>query len=116
MTNQVFKSIKKTQVQKYFQFIIKNKFKDLEKLLNRKVKLLDGKIKISGKKRVIDFTKKIFFKKKFKFYNKKVLQDKNNKIVLCKFGLNIDRKKLEIIDVFDFDKDNKILSITVYKR
>ena len=116
MTNQVFKSIKKTQIRKYFQFIIKNKFKDLEKLLNRKVKLFDGKIKISGRKRVIDFTKKIFLKKKFKFYNKKVLQDKNNKIVLCKFVLNIDRKKLEIIDEFIFDKDNKILSITVYKR
>ena len=51
MTNQVFKSIKKTQIRKYFQFIIKNKFKDLEKLLNRKVKLFDGKIKISGRKK-----------------------------------------------------------------
>ena len=39
------------------------KFKDLEKLLNRQVKLFDGKIKISGRKKVIDFTKKIFFKK-----------------------------------------------------
>jgi len=116
MSNQVLKSIKKKQIQKYFLFIIKNKFEDLEKLLNKKVKLFDGKIKISGKKRVIDFTKKIFLKKKFKFYNKKVLQDKNNKIVLCKFGLNIDRKKLEIIDEFIFDKENKILSITVYKR
>ena len=71
MTNQVLKSIKKTQIQKYFQFIIKNKFKDLEKLLNRKVKLFDGKIKISGRKRVIDFTKKIFLKKNLSFIIKK---------------------------------------------
>ena len=63
MTNQVFKSTKKTQIRKYFQFIIKNKFKDLEKLLNRKVKLFDGKVKISGRKRVIDLKKKIFLKK-----------------------------------------------------
>ena len=44
------------------------------------------------------------------------LQDKNHKIILCKFGLNIDRKKLKIIDEFIFDEDNKILNITVYKR
>ena len=116
MANQVFKSIKKTLIQKYFQFIIKYEFKYLEKLLNKRVKLLDGKKIVSGSKKVIDFTKKIFFKKKFKFYNKKILQDKNSKVVLCRFGLNINKKKLEIIDEFIFDKNNQILSITVYKK
>ena len=59
MTIRVYKSIKKMQIQKYFLFIIKNKFKDLEWLLNKKVKLFDGEIIISGRKSVIDFTKKI---------------------------------------------------------
>ena len=116
MTSRVFKSIKKTQIQKYFQFIIKNEFEDLEKLLHKRVKLLDGKIIIYGKKKVIDFTKKIFLKKKFRFYNKKIMQVKNSNVVLCRFGLNINKKKLEIIDEFIFDKNNKILSITVYKK
>lgn len=116
MAIHVYKSIKKTQIRKYFLFISKKKFKDLEKLLNKKVKLFDGEIVISGRKSVIDFTKKTFFQKKFNFYNKMILQDKENQNVFCKFSLNINRKKLKVIDEFIFDKDNKILSITVYKR
>lgn len=116
MTIQFYKSIKKLQIQKYFQFIIKNKFKDLEIILNKKVKLFDGKIILSGRKSVIDFTRKIFLKKKIKINNIIILQDTIYKIVLCKFDLNIGKKKLKVIDEFFFDKDNKILNITVYKR
>ena len=108
-------SILKNQIKKYFNFIKKKKFDKLEALLNNKITLCDGKLRILGKKNLINFTKKIFLLETFKIHNQITILNKKHKIAFSRFNLKLKKKNYKIIDEFHFDKDFKILKIIVYK-
>jgi len=109
------KSILKKQINKYFSSIKKKNFEHLNKVLSKNAKLHDGNIIIVTRQNIINFTKKIFFNKKFRIYNQINLIDPKENIVFSRFFLKIDNNKLKIIDEIHFDKNQKIVKITVYK-
>ena len=108
-------SILKNQIKKYFNFIKKKKFNKLEELLNNKITLHDGKLRILGRKNLINFTKKIFYLETFKIHNQITILNKKHKIAFSRFNLKLKNKNYKIIDEFYFDKDFKISKIIVYK-
>ncbi len=105
----------KKVVEKYFKLFSNRDLIGLEKLFTNNVILQDWTTNIKSKKKVLKFNKKIF--KSFKKINVKLEESftnlKNNSIA-CKITVQLNKKKLKVIDIIYFDKKNKIKKIVAY--
>ena len=105
----------KKVVEKYFKLFSNRDLIGLEKLFTYNVILQDWTTNIKSKKKVLKFNEKIF--KSFKKINVKLEESftnlKNNSIA-CKITVQLNKKKLKVIDIIYFDKKNKIKKIVAY--
>ena len=102
-------------VKKYFKLFSNKDLIRLEKLFTNNVILQDWTTKIKSKKKILKFNEKIF--KSFKKIDVKLEESftnlKNNSIA-CKITVQLNKKKLKVIDIIYFDKKNKIKKIVAY--
>ncbi len=104
---------KKTQI--YFEnFSIKN-VDVLDQLFAPSIVLKDWTVFIKGKNKVLKFNKSLF--KKFKKVNVKILEkfyDLKKRIVVCHIIVQLNKKKINVVDVIYFDKKYKIKKIGAF--
>ena len=107
----------KKVIKEYFKSFSNKDLITLEKLFTNNIILEDWTTSIKSKKKVLKFNKKIF--KSFKIINVKLEETftnlKNNSFA-CKIIVQLNKKKLKVIDIIYFDKKNKIKKIVAYLR
>ena len=105
----------KKVVEKYFKLFSNRDLIGLEKLFTNNVILQDWTTNIKSKKKVLKFNEKIFksFKKVSVNLEESFTNLKNNSIA-CKITVQLNKKKLKVIDIIYFDKKNKIKKIVAY--
>lgn len=105
----------KKVVEKYFKLFSNKDLIRLEKLFTNNVILQDWTTNIKSKKKVLKFNEKIFnsFKKIDVKLEESFTNLKNNSIA-CKITVQLNKKKLKVIDIIYFDKKNKIKKIVAY--
>ena len=100
---------------KYFKSFSNKDLITLEKMFTNNIVLMDWTTKIKSKKKVLKFNEKIFksFKKVSVNLEESFTNLKNNSIA-CKITVQLNKKKLKVIDIIYFDKKNKIKKIVAY--
>lgn len=100
----------------YFRLFASKNINKLKDIFDQKIILKDWKAKINGKKNVINFNEKTF--KNFDVIKVKVLEtfvnSKKNSIA-CKIVINLDKLKLNVVDIIYFNKKGNISKIEAYK-
>ena len=110
-----FKNSKEKLVNNYFEAFSNKDLTELKFIFAENIQLIDWTTKLKGKKKVLLFNKKLFNKfKKIKvkvidkFYNNK----KNS--IACKIEVNLNKKKLNVVDIIYFNSKYKINKIIAY--
>lgn len=107
----------KKLIQKYFKSFSKKELNTLNDMFSNNIELIDWTTQIKTKKNVLKFNQKIF--KKFKKISVKlheIFYNKNNKSASCKITVVLNSKKINVIDLIYFNKNNKIKKIVAYLR
>ena len=104
----------KHKAKKYFNLFSNKDISALSSIFSKKITLRDWKIKAQGLKKVLKENKKIFKNcKSIQVKPIKIFQEK--KTIIAELIIQINKSKnLLVIDVIDFDKQNKIKSIRAY--
>jgi len=104
----------KYKAKKYFKLFSNKDINALSSIFSKKITLRDWKIKAQGLKEVIRENKKIFKNcKSIQVKPIKIFQEK--KTIIAELLICINKSKnLLVIDVLEFDKQNKIKSIRAY--
>ena len=107
----------KLLTQKYFNFFQKKKILNLKIMFDKNIELIDPGNRLKGKKKVLDFNSKFF--KNHKSIMIKILYQAINKKENMTFSyieVTLDRKKLHVVDLLQFTKNNKIKKIIAFKK
>ena len=100
----------------YFKLFAAKNINKLKDIFDQKIILKDWTAKINGKKNVISFNEKTF--KNFDVIKVKVLEtfanSKKNSLA-CKIVINLDKLKLNVVDIIYFNKKGNISKIEAYK-
>src|SRR6056300_1824876 len=99
---------------KYFNYFQNKNIEALKKIFALNISLKDWDTKKKGRKEVIKFNLEIF--KKFKVIKVNVKEKfyvKNFKII-CFIQICLNNKKLDVIDIIEFNKKFEIKSIRAY--
>ena len=104
----------KRKAKKYFKLFSNKDINALSSFFSKKIILRDWIIKAKGLKKVLKENKKIFKNcKSIQVKPIKIFQEK--KTIIAELLIRINKSKnLLVIDVIDFDKQNKIKSIRAY--
>ena len=104
----------KYNAKKYFKLFSNKDINALSSIFSKNITLRDWKIKAQGLKKVLKENKKIFKScKSIQVKPIKIFQEK--KTIIAELIIQINNSKnLLVIDVIDFDKQNKIKSIRAY--
>lgn len=103
----------KSEARKYFRYFSMKKISHLEKMFSRSIVLRDWKINVRGKNNVIKANQEIFNTcKNIKVTPTKLHVVKN--VVLAEISILIDRKKILVLDILEFNKKRKITSIKAF--
>ena len=106
----------KTKANIYFMLLRSKNINKLKEIFDQKIILKDWMVKINGKKKVISFNEKTF--KNFDVIKVKVVETfvnpKKNSIA-CKIDINLDKLKLNVVDIIYFNKKGYISKIEAYK-
>lgn len=107
----------KLLTQRYFNFFQKKKILNLELLFDKNIELIDTGNSLKGKKKVLDFNSKFF--KNHKSIMIKILYqaiNKKEKTIFSYIEVTLDRKKLHVVDLLQFTKNNKLKKIIAFKK
>lgn len=100
----------------YFKFFCLKDLNQLNIIFDTKIILKDWKVEIKGKNKVIKFNEKNF--KKFKKIKIKVVEtfiNSQKNSIACKIVLDLDKLRLNVIDIIYFNKKGFISKIEAYK-
>ena len=104
------------KIKEYFNFFSKKNLKQLDKMFSNDVELIDWNVRAKGKKKVLEINKKIFENKKINLIHYETYYNFFKKIAACKIQVVINNKKLNVVDLIQFDKNLKIKKIIAYLR
>lgn len=104
----------KYKAKKYFKSFSNRDINTLSSMFSKKITLRDWKVKAKGLKNVIKENENIFKNcKSIRVKPIKIFQEK--KTIIAELLIRINKSKnLLVIDVIEFDKQNKIKSIRAY--
>jgi len=104
----------KYKAKKYFKFFSQKNISSLSLMFSKKITLRDWKINKKGIKKVIKANLKIFEDcKNINIKLLKIFQIK--KTIIAELFIRINKSKpLAVVDIIEFDKNNKIKSIRAY--
>lgn len=103
----------KSEAKKYFKNFSLKKITNLEKMFAKSITLRDWNIDVKGINNVIKANKRIF--NDCKKINVKPLDLKVIKnTVFAEISITIDKKKLLVLDILEFNKKKKITSIKAF--
>lgn len=87
----------------------------LEELIADNITLKDWEIKATGKDEVLEANKKIF--NSVKSINSKTVKNYFfDKTAICILKITINQSEIiDVVDIIEFDDEDKILNITAYK-
>ena len=104
----------KQKAKKYFKLFSNKDIKALSSIFSKKITLRDWKIKAQGLKNILKENEKIFKScKSIQVKPIKIFQEK--KTIIAELLIQINKSKnLLVIDVIEFDKQNRIKSIRAY--
>ena len=71
--------------------------------------------KVSGKNNVIEVFSNIFDSVGEVSVNIKHIHEDINGILICEMDLNIDNEEMLVVDIFEFDEEDKIKALRAYK-
>tara|TARA_B100000575_G_C23072744_1_gene617959 strand:+ start:347 stop:685 length:339 start_codon:yes stop_codon:yes gene_type:complete len=100
----------------YFKFFKKKNLENLNKIMDKNIKLHDWENLIIGKIKVLNFNKEIF--KKFKKIDIKIINTfiiEKKKITCNQIIVKLDKESINVIDILYFNKKNRIKKIEAYK-
>lgn len=105
----------KKLVKKYFKLFSEKNEKELFKMFDNKITLLDWENYVSGKKKVCEVNKNIF--KELKNIQVKPLNIyKERNTIIAEIIIKINKKDLlKVVDIISFNKKKKIISIKAFK-
>ncbi len=99
---------------KYFNYFQNKNIKSLKGIFASNISLKDWDNKKKGRKEVLKFNSEIFRKfRKIKVNVKEKFYLKNFKII-CFIEIRLNSKKLDVIDILEFNKKFEIKSIRAY--
>jgi len=103
-------------VRNYFDMFSKKDINEIENLFSSSISLKDWTVDISSKDQVIKFYK-TFFSEVNKIDIKIINIYNVNKIVIAELEIfiNNDKNILSVVDIIEFNEDNKIISIKAFK-
>lgn len=100
----------------YFSAFESKNLEKLEMMFSNDIVLIDWDINTSGKSNVISANKNIFNNiENLKITIVRIFVDSKTVIAELKIRVN-DEISLNVVDILDFNQDNKIKKITAYKR
>lgn len=99
---------------KYFNYFQNKNIKSLREIFATNISLKDWANRKKGRKEVLKFNSEIFRKfKRIKVKVKDKFYVKNFKII-CFIEIRLNSKKLDVIDILEFNKKFEIKSIRAY--
>jgi limonene-1,2-epoxide hydrolase len=100
----------------YFQSFCRKDLASLEVLFSDNIMLTDWSVQIIGRDNVLDFNKKFFDSvKTIRIDIERIAIGQDT--VIAEIRVIIDNKiNAPVVDVFEFDQDNKIKQLRAYKR
>ena len=101
-------------IENYFLYFKKKEIHNLEKILTSNFILKDWKINLKSREKFIKFYKKNFMNVNIKIKIRKVIINKKKNIAICIINVFINTKKVSVIDVLYFNKQNRIKQISAY--
>jgi hypothetical protein len=100
----------------YFQTFCKKDLASLEVLFNDNIILMDWQVQLIGKDNILDFNKKFFDSvDSIRIDIERIAIGQDTVIAEIKVVIN-NTINAPVVDVFEFDQDNKIKQIRAYKR
>lgn len=100
----------------YFQTFCKKDLASLEVLFSDNVMLVDWQVQLIGKDNILDFNKKFFNSvDTIRIDVERIAIGQDTVIAEIKVVIN-NKINAPVVDVFEFDQDNKIKQIRAYKR
>tara|TARA_Y100000294_G_scaffold153442_1_gene152361 strand:- start:2363 stop:2701 length:339 start_codon:yes stop_codon:yes gene_type:complete len=101
-------------VKNYFKFFQSKDIFKLEDLFSKRIVLEDWNNFKKGKNSVINFNKNLFKKfKNIKISLKKIVFINDFKLI-CFISIKLDKQKLKVIDILEFNRKLKIKKIEAY--
>ena len=111
MTNSLIKISRK-----YFENFSNKDLPGLEKMFSKDIRLRDWEIKARGLEDVLKANKSIFEKvETIKVNPLEIYNDGNTVVAELEIDINNGQESLLVVDVIEFDNENKILEIRAYK-
>ena len=98
---------------KYFKKFEKKDLNSLEKMFAKNIELRDWNVSAKGIRDVLIINKKIFESCKI-IKVKPIKTYIQNNYVIAELKIKIDAKNILVLDILDFNKNNKIKKITAY--
>lgn len=100
----------------YFQTFCKKDLASLEVLFSDNIILMDWQVQLIGKDNILDFNKKFFDSvDSIRIDIERIAIGQDTVIAEIKVVIN-NKINAPVVDVFEFDQDNKIKQIRAYKR
>ncbi len=98
-------------IKNYFLFFEKKKIEKLEKILTKDFILKDWNVHFKSREKFFKFYKKNFIRAEIKINIRKIIINKKKNIAICIINVLVNKKKLGVIDVLYFNKQNKIKKV-----
>lgn len=100
----------------YFQTFCKKDLASLEVLFSDNIILMDWQVQLIGRDNILNFNKKIFDSvDTIRIDVERIAIGQDTVIAEIKVVIN-NKINAPVVDVFEFDQDNKIKQIRAYKR